>query len=71
MNQPNTYLDNELKDKLKALRNYESQTYAKWGNRKRIFNSHYIIALFTSSKLCCTAKLRIRLTSSSILSSCL
>ena len=37
MNQPNTYLDNELKDKLKRLRTYESQTYAKWGNRKRIF----------------------------------
>ena len=37
MNQPNTYLDNQLKDKLKALRNYESETYAKWGNRKRIF----------------------------------
>ena len=37
MNQPNTYLDNELKDKLKSLRTYESQTYAKWGNRKRIF----------------------------------
>ena len=37
MNQPNTYLDNQLKDKLKALRSYESQTYAKWGNRKRIF----------------------------------
>ena len=29
MNQPNTYLDNQLKDKLKALRTYESQTYAK------------------------------------------
>ena len=37
MNQPNTYLDNELKDKLKGLRTYESETYAKWGNRKRIF----------------------------------
>ena len=37
MNQPNIYLDNQLKDKLKALRTYESQTYAKWGNRKRIF----------------------------------
>ena len=37
MNQPNTYLDNQLKDKLKALRTYESETYAKWGNRKRIF----------------------------------
>ena len=36
MNQPNTYLDNQLKDKLKALRAYESETYAKWGNRKRI-----------------------------------
>jgi hypothetical protein len=36
MNQPNTYLDNQLKDKLKALRTYESETYAKWGNRKRI-----------------------------------
>jgi len=37
MNQPNTYLDNQLKDKLKGLRTYESETYAKWGNRKRIF----------------------------------
>ena len=37
MNQPNTYLDNQFKDKLKALRTYESETYAKWGNRKRIF----------------------------------
>ena len=37
MNQPDTYLDNELKDKLKGLRTYESETYAKWGNRKRIF----------------------------------
>ena len=37
MNQPSTYLDNELEDKLKALRTYESETYAKWGNRKRIF----------------------------------
>lgn len=37
MNQPNTYLDNQLKDKLKELRTYESETYAKWGNRKRIF----------------------------------
>ena len=36
MNQPNTYLDKQLKDKLKALRDYESETYAKWGNRKRI-----------------------------------
>ena len=36
MNQPNTYLDNQLKDKLKALRAYESETYANWGNRKRI-----------------------------------
>ena len=36
MNQTNTYLDNQLKDKLKALRAYESETYAKWGNRKRI-----------------------------------
>ena len=36
MNQPNTYLDKQLKDKLKALRAYESETYAKWGNRKRI-----------------------------------
>ena len=36
MNQPNTYLDKQLKDKLKALRTYESETYAKWGNRKRI-----------------------------------
>ena len=27
---------NQLKDKLKALRTYESETYAKWGNRKRI-----------------------------------
>lgn len=37
MNQPSTYLDNQLKDKLKGLRTYESETYAKWGNRKRIF----------------------------------
>ena len=37
MNQPNTYLDNQLKEKLKALRAYEPETYAKWGNRKRIF----------------------------------
>ena len=37
MNQPSTYLDNELEDKLKALRTYESETYAKWGDRKRIF----------------------------------
>ena len=37
MNQPNTYLDNQLREKLKSLRTYESQTYAKWGNRKRIF----------------------------------
>ena len=36
MNQPNTYLDKQLKDKLKALRTYELETYAKWGNRKRI-----------------------------------
>jgi hypothetical protein len=36
MNQPNTYLDNQLKQKLQALRTYESETYAKWGNRKRI-----------------------------------
>ena len=36
MNQPSTYLDKQLKDKLKALRAYESETYAKWGNRKRI-----------------------------------
>ena len=36
MNQPNTYLDKQLKDKLKALRAYESETYAKWGDRKRI-----------------------------------
>ena len=36
MNQPNTYLDKQLKDKLKALRACESETYAKWGNRKRI-----------------------------------
>jgi hypothetical protein len=36
MNQPNTYLDKQLKDKLKSLRAYESETYAKWGNRKRI-----------------------------------
>ena len=36
MNKPNTYLDNQLKDKLKALRANESETYAKWGNRKRI-----------------------------------
>lgn len=37
MNQPNTYLDKQLQDKLKGLRTYESETYAKWGNRKRIF----------------------------------
>ena len=37
MNQPNTYLDNQLNTKLKELRTYESETYAKWGNRKRIF----------------------------------
>ena len=37
MNQPNTYLDNKLNTKLKDLRTYESETYAKWGNRKRIF----------------------------------
>ena len=37
MNQPITYLDKKLKDKLKALRTYESETYAKWGNRKKIF----------------------------------
>ena len=37
MNQPNTYLDKQLNTKLKELRTYESQTYAKWGNRKRIF----------------------------------
>jgi hypothetical protein len=36
MNQPNTYLDKKLKQKLQALRTYESETYAKWGNRKRI-----------------------------------
>ena len=36
MNQPNTYLEKQFKDKLKALRAYESETYAKWGNRKRI-----------------------------------
>jgi hypothetical protein len=36
MNQPNTYLEKQLKDKLKALRAYESETYAKWGHRKRI-----------------------------------
>jgi len=37
MNQPNTYLDKQLNTKLKELRTYESETYAKWGNRKRIF----------------------------------
>ena len=36
MIQPNTYLEKQFKDKLKALRAYESETYAKWGNRKRI-----------------------------------
>ena len=37
MNQPSTYLDKQLNTKLKELRTYESETYAKWGNRKRIF----------------------------------
>ncbi len=32
-----TYLDETLQHKLKKLRDYESQTYVKWGNRKRIF----------------------------------
>ena len=32
-----TYLDETLEDKIKKLRIYESETYAKWGNRKRIF----------------------------------
>ena len=37
MNQPSTYLYKQLNTKLKELRTYESETYAKWGNRKRIF----------------------------------
>ena len=37
MNQPSTYLDKQLDIKLKELRTYESKTYQKWGNRKRIF----------------------------------
>jgi len=32
-----TYLDETLETKLKELRIYESETYEKWGNRKRIF----------------------------------
>jgi len=32
-----TYLDETLQTKLKELRTYESETYEKWGSRKRIF----------------------------------
>lgn len=32
-----TYLDENLETKLKELRIYESETYEKWGSRKRIF----------------------------------
>jgi hypothetical protein len=32
-----TYLDENLETKLKELRMYESETYEKWGSRKRIF----------------------------------
>ena len=32
-----TYLDETLKTKLKELRDYESETYIRWGSRKRIF----------------------------------
>lgn len=32
-----TYLDENLETKLKELRTYESETYEKWGSRKRIF----------------------------------
>lgn len=32
-----TYIDETLEDKLKELRQYEFNTYVKWGNRKRIF----------------------------------
>lgn len=32
-----TYLDETLETKLKELRIYESETYEKWGSRKRIF----------------------------------
>ena len=49
MNQPSTYLDNELKDKLRGLRTYESETYAKWGNRKRIFK---IVGVDFEIKIC-------------------
>jgi len=33
-----TYLDETLETKLKELRDYESETYIRWGSRKRIFN---------------------------------
>jgi hypothetical protein len=33
----NTYLDDSLKDKLKQLRIYETETRVKWGNLKRIY----------------------------------
>jgi hypothetical protein len=32
-----SYIDESLEDKLKKFRDYESRTYEKWGNRKRIF----------------------------------
>ena len=32
-----TYLDETLETKLKELRIYESETYERWGSRKRIF----------------------------------
>jgi len=32
-----TYLDETLETKLKELRDYESETYIRWGSRKRIF----------------------------------
>jgi len=32
-----TYLDETLETKLRELRNYESETYIRWGSRKRIF----------------------------------
>jgi len=33
-----TYLDETLETKLKELRDYESETYIRWGSRKRIFS---------------------------------
>jgi hypothetical protein len=33
-----TYLDETLETKIKELRDYESDTYIRWGSRKRIFN---------------------------------